>query len=408
VNGANWKIEHQCPQCGAPVLLDEADRLLSCLFCRTRLYLVMPDHFRYCISPPDRRGKTMLHIPYWRMKGLSFSVKSHEIGTRFVDTSILATNVTGLPRSLGVRPQTQNLKFAVPGMAGRFLEPRVPSRAVIPAGKATDSAGTTFHRAFIGEMTSLVYAPAYIENGTLYDALLERPLTAWPDETATAETEPGPPGGQVRFMPTLCPQCGWDLLGEKDALVLICRNCDSAWTYAGTTLTEVPFALLPATGKEVVYLPFWRMKPRAEGVALDNYADLVRLANLPKALNPDFESIPVYFWSPAFKINPALFLRWSRQMTVYQPAGKTATTFAGAPCHCVTLASGEAVESMKITLAQLAVYKRTIYPELEAMRLTADEILLVYHPFLVGSREYVHETMQLTLDRAALNHGTFL
>jgi hypothetical protein len=150
------------------------------------------------------------------------------------------------------------------------------------------------------------------------------------------------------------------------------------------------------------------MKPRSEGIALNTYADLIRLANLPKAMNPDFESVLVYFWSSAFKVNPALYLRWSRQMTVYQPQGKTTTTFAGAPCYPVTLASREAVEGMKITLAELVVDKRLIYPSLETMRLSADEILLVYHPFLVGSRDLIHETMHLTLDRAALNYGAYL
>lgn len=408
VNEANWKIEHQCPQCGAPVLLDEGDRLLSCPFCRTRLYLVTPDHFRYRIPAPEKPGRNMLHVPYWRMKGLSFSVKSNEIRTCFVDTSILATDVAGLPRSLGVRPQTMKLKFTSTVLAGRFLETRLPSQAVIPANEASDPGGKTFHRAFIGELISMVYAPAYFENGTLYDALLERPLTAWRDEPAAAAADVRPQNWQIKFMPTLCPRCGWDLQGEKDALVLTCKNCDSAWNYNGTKLTEVPFVVLTSAKKEVVYLPFWRMKPHAEGIALNSYADLIRLANLPKAMNPDFESVPVYFWSPAFKVNPALFLRWSRQMTVYQPQGKTTTTFAGLPCYSVTLASREAVEGMKITLAQLVVDKGLIYPSLEAMQFSADEILLVYHPFWVGSRELIHETMQLTLDRAALNYGAYL
>jgi DNA-directed RNA polymerase subunit RPC12/RpoP len=408
VDEANWKIEHQCPQCGAPVLLDETDRVLSCPFCRTRLYLVTPDHFRYCLSVPVQRDQTMVYVPYWRMKGLSFSIKRHEIGTRLIDTSILATDFAGFPRSLGVRPQTLNLKFAYPGMAGRFLETRLPPEAVIPADDALASAEKTFHRVFIGETISLLYAPAYIEHGILYDALLERPISAWPDDSASVAADVRPLNWQIRFMPTLCPHCGWDLLGEKDALVLTCNHCDSAWNYNGTKLTEVPFVVWPATGTNVAYLPFWRMKPRAEGVALDSYADLIRLANLPKVMKPGFASVPAYFWSPAFKVNPALFLRWSRQMTVYQPRGKVVSTFAGASCCSVTLSSREAVESMKITLAQMVFDKRRHYPHLDAMRLSADEILLEYHPFLVGSREFIHETMQISLDRTALKHGIYL
>ena len=412
VNEANWKaelngyqIEHQCPQCGAPVALNEADRLLSCPFCRIRLYLVTSDHFRYRIPAPEKHGKDMLYLPYWRLKGASFSVQGNEIRTRFIDTSILATNSAGLPLSLGVRPQVMTLKFASPDMKGRFLDISLSSRTVIPALEASDSGEHMFYRAFIGETISLVYAPAYCDNGTLYDALLERPLSAWPDEPAAAK----PPDWQIRFIPTLCPRCGWDLRGERDVLVLTCRNCDSAWNCSGEAFTEVPFAVLTAAAtKEIVYMPFWRMKPHAEGIALNSYADLIRLANLPKVMNADSASAPVYFWSPAFKIHPALFLRWSRQMTVYQPQGKTRETFAGASCYPVNLASREAEESMKITLADLIVEKRRFYPLLTDIRLTAQETLLVYHPFIIGNRELIHETMNLTLDRTALRYGAHL
>jgi DNA-directed RNA polymerase subunit RPC12/RpoP len=407
-NLANWKIDHQCPQCGASVLLDEADRLLACPFCRTRLYLVTPDHFRYHIPVPERQEKDMLYLPYWRLKGSSFAVQANGISPRFIDTSILATNGAGLPRSLGLRPQAMKLKFVSPDMGGRFLEVHLQPRAIIPAMEASDPAEHSLYRAYIGEMISLVYAPAYVENRTLYDALLKRPLSAWQEETITA-AEAKPPNWQVRFIPTLCPRCGWDLQGEKDVLVLTCKNCDSAWHCSGTALAEVPFTVLAAATKEaVVHLPFWRMKPHAEGLSLDSYADLIRLANLPRVTNPDFASIPAYFWSPAFKVNPALFLRWSRQMTVFQPQGKACETFAGRSCYPVTLASQEAVESMKITLAEMIVDKRRIYPLLTDMRLSADEIMLVYHPFLVGPRELIHETMHLTLDRMALNYGAYL
>jgi hypothetical protein len=375
----------------------------------------MPDHFRYRIPAPEKPGRNLLHLPYWRMKGLSFSVMKNEVRYRFIDTSALAMDIAGLPRSLGVRPQTRKLKFASPGMPGRYLEACLPSQVVIPTNEDPDPGEKTFHRTFIGETVSLVYAPAYLENGTLFDALLERPLgkheaalSAWRDESAAAAAEVRSPNWQVRFIPTLCPNCGWDLQGEKDALVLTCNKCDSAWSCDGTALTDVPFVVLTAVEREVVYLPFWRMKPRADGIALNSYADLIRLANLPKVMNPDFESVPVYFWSPAFKVNPLLFLRWSRQMTVYQPQGKTTKTFAGAPCYPVTLACRKAVENMKITLAELVIEKRRIYPLLTGIRLAAEETLLVYHPFLVGSRELVHETMKVTLDRAALNYGVYL
>jgi DNA-directed RNA polymerase subunit RPC12/RpoP len=405
---SNWKIEHQCPQCGAPALMDEADRLLACPFCRTRLYLVTPDYFRYRIPAPAAPGKEMLYLPYWRLKGTSLSVEGNEIKSRFIDTSSPAISAPGIPPSLGVRPQAMTLKFASPDMTGRFIDASLPPESVIPAMNASDSGGPVFCRVFIGERISLVYAPAYVENGRIYDALLERPLSDRQEDSLTAFAVK-PPNWQVRFVATQCPRCGWDMQGERDVVVLTCRNCDSAWCCSGGRFLEIPFAVLAAAAMDaVVYLPFWRMKPHSDGIALKSYADLIRLANLPKAMNPAFESVPVYFWSPAFKVNPALFLRWCRQMTVYQPGGAIRETFAGAYCHPVTMPAGEARESMIITLAGLIRDKRRIYPMLKDLRIDARETLLVYHPFRVGSRELTHETMQVTLDRTALDYGAYL
>jgi len=75
VNGSNFQIEQQCPQCGAPIILDEADRILSCKFCRTRVYLAAQDYFRFYIPPAEGISETIYFIPYWRIKGLSYTIQ---------------------------------------------------------------------------------------------------------------------------------------------------------------------------------------------------------------------------------------------------------------------------------------------------------------------------------------------
>ena len=37
------------------------------------------------------------------------------------------------------------------------------------------------------------------------------------------------PAYHLEFTPGLCPNCGWDLKGETDSLVLHCSNCMSFW-----------------------------------------------------------------------------------------------------------------------------------------------------------------------------------
>jgi len=405
----NWQIDHSCPQCGAPVTIGETDRLLLCPYCRTKLYLLTDDYFRYYIPTEESHPEASIYVPYWRLRGLSFSVLTHEVTNRFFDTNLLATDpISGLPHSLGLRPQALKLKFASPKMAGRFIEPKRMARTVIQT-MSTNVASSYYH-AFIGEMVSLIYCRMYLENDVLYDTLLKKPVCQISKEDADRWLKSGrSQDWQIRFMPTLCPQCGWDMPCEKDALVLICKNCASAWTCKGTGFEKVSFSVMASAEPDVCYyLPFWRIKARIEGIVLDSYADLIRLANLPKVVTGAFEETPLYFWSPAFKINPALFLRWSRQMTTYQPEGASLEVFPEVELYPVTLQVSEAEENIAITIAGMITDKRTLFPVLNQMRIATQEAVLVYHPFVISRNELIHATMRLSMDKTSLAFGARL
>jgi len=407
MNGTNWQIEQGCPQCGAPVTLDETDRLLACPFCRTRLYLVPEGHFRYHIPPPAGAEGEPLYIPYWRLRGSSFTVSAFEVTNRFVDTSALAADVRGLPSTLGLRPQVLKLRFVSPDTEGRFIPADRPVQQAILG--LSETPGGVFLQRSIGETVSLIHAPLLLRGGNLYDAVLGRPVCACTlEEQERLHTIPTGAQGQVRFVPTLCPHCGWDLEGERDSLVLICRNCNSAWACPGQSFIEVAFAVMtppPGTGEIALHLPFWRMKPRFEGLDLASWADLIRIANLPKAITPAFAAAPLYFWSPAFKVNPSLYARWSRQMTLFRPMGDETDRLPDTSLYPVTLPLGEAAEGIVINLAQLIADKRKLYPRLAGLRVTLEESRLEYHPFVPSRNELLHAALRVSLDRTALAYG---
>ena len=405
---ANWQIDHQCPQCGAPVTLDETDHLLLCPYCRNKLYLITDGCFRYCIPPPpETRSQDIFYMPYWRVRGLSYSVEMQEVTNRFFDTNTLAIDVKGIPNSLGLRPQAMRLRFMSPEMGGRFLDPGISAGSVMQ--RLSAGSAKAFHQAFIGEMVSLIYSPMYLQNDVIYDAVLQRPLSRLKAEDIPEISASGNMKKlHLSFQQTLCPQCGWDTQGEKNALVMICRNCDSAWTFKAAGGEKVPFKIMvdgTDASTNAVYLPFWRMRVGIEGIAIDSYADMIRVGNLPKVVTAAFEETPLYFWSPAFKVNPALFLRWSRQMTIYQPEGRTSDTFPEAVPRPVTLPVSEALESIIVTLASIINDKRRLLPILPQVRVTLDEFLLVYHPFVISRNELVHAKMGLTIDKNALEFG---
>ena len=157
-----------------------------------------------------------------------------------------------------------------------------------------------------------------------------------------------------------------------------------------------------------VYLPFWRMKVQIEGIRLESFADMVRLANLPKAITPALEEKELYFWSPAFKINPAAFQRWSRQMTIYQPEDKMLENLSRRICHPVTLPVSEAAEGIVLTIADVITDKRRFFPTLPHLKTDLTDSLLVYQPFVRNRSDLVHARMKIAIDINALAFGSSL
>jgi len=408
-NGSNWQIEQQCPQCGAPVTLDEADRLFLCGYCRTKLYLASTGHFRYYLPPPPLPGKDILYIPYWRLKGLAYRMADLEVQHRFVDTNLLALDLAGPPPSLGLRPQAMRLRFVSAKTEGRFL---APGRLPREASSRFDTSGRPARLAeqsYIGEMVSIIYSPAFLEGNSLYDAILRKPVPEWRMEEQEALLSlPDAAPWQVRFVSTLCPHCGWDMEGERDALVMTCPNCVSAWSCEGEEFRAIPFRYLEGPSDPFLYLPFWRLTARFEGVPMDSFADLIRLGNLPRVTTPALEAAPLHFWSPAFKVNPALFIRWARQMTVFQPEGESMSSLPKTTAHPVTLPLSEAFETIPITMASLAANKRGFLACLPDVRIHPGDYELVYHPFMLRQNELVHAALGLTVDQRALSFGSQL
>ncbi len=151
------------------------------------------------------------------------------------------------------------------------------------------------------------------------------------------------------------------------------------------------------------------MKVKIDGIQLETYADLIKVANLPKVPTEAWEHTPFYFWSPAFKINPALFLRWCKQLTM-TPAEVNLTTgdFPAKTIYPVTLPVTEAAESFIITLASLMANKRRLLDLSSSLKFTLENSFLVLHPFTISPKELVHTKLGFSMDRTALNFGTQL
>jgi hypothetical protein len=407
-----WQIEHQCPQCGAPVVLEETDRILTCPYCRVSLYIAARDYTALYWPASSAVSQEIVFMPYWRLKGMSFSCRDMEIQTKIVDMSRLAVPVIGMPFSLGVRPQALKLKFVAPKAAGTFCKSRLTLQdavAGIDEQLRLSTPAPCFHQAYIGENASLIYTPVFIHDGRICDAVLNKPVAPLP-ETGLAGLESCDQQEKLRlsFIPCLCPDCGWSLEGGKESLVLLCRNCQSAWSASQNSFHKIGFARVSGAAPGSSYLPFWKISAQVEGLQLASCADLLRLNNTPEVITPAREQQELAFWVPAFKIAPDLFLLTAQRMTFFQEQGPFEESLGKEAFHPVTLPSSEAVESITPLVAHSAVPRKEIFPKLPQVSVRLRTATLVFVPFNSSGSELIHTRMPLSINRNALKWGLSL
>lgn len=409
VKNSNFLIEHQCPQCGAPILLKETDRLITCAFCRVTSYLMPRHFFRYRLPHKAPVGQRLVYIPYWRFRGMRFSCRGQEILQQFVDLSQLALNDNAVfPGSLGLRVQAMKLKFVTPDTEGLFVPPAIPLQQAMQRfeSRFNDTKNDKLiFRKYVGEATSLIYTPCYVSH-KLYDAVLNQPLadSLPPDFDTETLPEGTPKGSLITFKASLCPSCGWDMKGERDSQVLCCHNCQSIWQPTARQFVALPFGHIPArTSQPVRFFPFWRIRAAISGLELNTAADVIRLANLPRVAQTADHKKNFYFWIPAFKIRPRIWLRLGSSLTSTQPeTGPLSAQIPLQDIHPVTLPIMQAVETLKIILADFVKPRRNLFPQLPQISIRPLGFKLVYIPFIEGHHDYIHSTWKLAMNKNIL------
>jgi hypothetical protein len=324
-----------------------------------------------------------------------------------MDLSYQALESTRFPVSVGFRSQALKLRFLSPGTPGRCLSPTFPlSRAMeIFYRRFTDSLPKPIlYQSHIGESTSLIYAPYYIDR-KLHDAVVNRPITGKIDPSEISGLPGGPPDWKIEFMPTLCPHCGWDMEGKRDSRVMHCRNCNSAWHGGKEGFRHIRFAHMSSDGNNLLFMPFWRIRAETSGIRLVSYADLIRIANLPRVIRKADDKIGFRFWAPAFKVRPQTYLRLMTQVTLSQPRGKLEERLPDARFYPVNIPESEAAESMKINLAAFMKPRKRLIDRLPAIQIEDRRAVLVYLPFVEKHHDLIQPDFQVSINKSQLRHA---
>lgn len=335
-----------------------------------------------------------------------FSCVESGIRKRFIDVSHQAIGSLHFPVSLGLRSQTQKLRFLSSDIEGRFLKPVIGYKNVMGIFKERFNAGLPnpiYHQAYIGDTYSLLYSPFYVED-KLFDAILNKPVRAdLPDDFDLSRFAGGRPKWNIHFIPNLCPSCGWDLEGNRDSIVLCCKNCSTAWRAVKKELKKLNVAHVPSTESRNIYMPFWRIKAHVSGIRLQSYADLIKVANLPKVVQKGWDQTRFHFWCPAFKVRPQNFLQIAGSMTISQMLTKLTPEMPKGTRYPANLPLMEAVESMKLNLANFMRPQSKMPERITSAEIAPESYLLTYIPFKEDHHELIQPDVNLAINRNMLS-----
>ncbi|MEE9566488.1 MAG: hypothetical protein V3W17_03220, partial [Desulfobacteria bacterium] len=194
----------------------------------------------------------------------------------------------------------------------------------------------------------------------------------------------------------------------RDSVVLTCNNCNTAWEASEGRFVRVGFGVVPGQGEKTMYLPFWKIAARADGIGINSFADFIRLTNQPRVVQKDWENQDMSYWCPAFKIRPKIFLRLLSQLTISQKDFKTKETIPKKDLYPVTMPQSEAAQSIKLTLANSALTKRNTFPLLPQVNFAIKDSTLVYLPFTDKGHDMVQQDMRVSINKRALEYGRYL
>lgn len=401
-------VETECPQCGAPIELLETDHLLRCEYCGVRIFICSPQQTRYILpfkTPVDK----LIYAPYLRFRGSVFFCQGEAVSHQLVDITQQASRLKGLPQTLGLRPQAMKLKHLPPTLKGALLHCALDLSAAFLQAESHcpgETSGEIFHRAFIGETVSRIYLPLSIRDGVVFDAITQAPLARLPaDGDVLGPALDTQPPWKPSFIATLCPGCGSSLTGERDSVVLFCKNCHTAWEVVQGKFVQVACAAVRSQQEPPISLPFWRMNARTTGLEIRSFADFIRATNQPRVPQAAWGDLAMSYWCPAFKIRPNVFLSLSTLLTLSQHQFNTQNAVPPQNGFPVTLPSSEAIESLKVILASTATNKKKLMPLLKKIEFSVQETSLVYIPCSISSHEFVLEQTRISINKKALDFG---
>lgn len=418
-----WRARCECPQCGARVELDVGSPLLACPFCRTSLYLCPRGPLTYFMDAarrPRDGDEILIHLPFWRFRGIRYRVLENRIRGTLVDATTPAVGDLPSGATLGIRPQVAPLTLAAHGR--RVSPPSIPDQKALRQAeiriKMMEAERPDLER-FIGETQCLIHAPFLLrsrpdgEGGVLEaawkGASLRHPLAAEAYQQLARERRRPETRVSMRFLTLVCPECAGSLPAVTAAVALVCSGCQRGWRIEGQEYRPLSYRVLrtadPGPGGR--FLPFWQLDLQLDGLAIRNRAQLRRTL-IPYQEPPDsWETDPVRLFVPAFKLNPTVLVRLAGNITLapFDRLEETGDFRRGEEAESLRLPLTEAAQAIKIVLCSLFGRNRRLAPKIPGAALQILRADLVFLPFHKRGRDFIEPFSNQSVPAAALRLG---
>jgi len=187
-----------------------------------------------------------------------------------------------------------------------------------------------------------------------------------------------------------------------------CANCAAYWLPSARGFQPLSHAVVPATGKAMVYLPFWRVESRDNEPGIHSFHDFLNLTNQTHLLARTGGDRPLGFITPAFKIRPDIYLKIATHLTIGQWQIPKCTDIFPGGHFPINLRPEEAAQSMKLILADSAADKKAILPALNGAEFESGTISLLFLPFADQGYNFYQQDTALSINSRVLGFSRFL
>ena len=378
----------------------EADRLIKCPYCDNHNYMAGPTLLR-CVLP-DRipsqvSERDIRYIPYIRFKGQVYYQDSSQLQYKIIDTTQLGVDCKGCSQSLGLRPQAMKIKPVSADLKGKFMiggdkveAIRTQVTRLLSVGRNKRHQQNGDHT-YIGETVSVVYLPTYIQDGAIYDGVLDRPMAQLEENVdIKGKLKEFRDDWHPRFLSTICPNCGDSLHGEHDSVVLLCFNCERVYQESNGRFVGVDWSVIRSMSKETIFLPFWRILIQINGL-LTTFGDLLRLTNQRVTVPGKSAKDDLSFLVPGFKLNPKTFLQSAVSHTLVQHRIPPSVVSMEDNMHPVTFPVAEAEQALGVVLAAMSMNKRMLFKSMAGLSFMVRRYELLYLPYNRHGNDFVSD-----------------